>query len=167
MVTNDDSGWKCIEKQVEQFGTMIVEERIHGRELTAGVIGHEDEPIALPLVEISPKAREFYDYRAKYTEGETQYICPATVEDAVTRRIQEYALTIYVELSLEPYARIDCILDGQGAPWFLEANTLPGFTPLSLLPRAAAAAGIGFAELLELLMLIALERHEHQRGESA
>lgn len=167
MVCNDDRGWKSIEEQVRQFGTMVIEKRILGREVTAGVIGHEDEPIALPLVEIKPKERKFYDYHAKYSKGETEYVCPASFEEAVTRRVHEYALTIYRELSLEPYARIDCILDSQDAPWFLEANTLPGFTPLSLLPQAAAAAGIGFAELLELLMLIALERWERQWGESA
>jgi D-alanine-D-alanine ligase len=140
---------------------MLVEERIHGRELTAGVIGPSREAVALPLVEIAPK-QGFYDYTAKYTAGQSVYTCPAQIDAAATALIQRHALALYRELDLEPYARIDCLLDAAGRPWFLEANTLPGFTALSLLPQAAKAAGIEFGELLELLMLCALERHEAQ-----
>ncbi len=81
--------------------------------------------------------------------------------------VRRHAMLIYEEFGLSPYARIDCILDGQGTPWFLEANTLPGFTPLSLVPQAAAAAGIDFAELLELLMLVSIERWEARQRSAA
>jgi D-alanine-D-alanine ligase len=161
MVANDDAGWARIAEQVSRFGRMLVEERIHGRELTAGVIGPSREAVALPLVEIAPQ-HGFYDYIAKYTAGQSEYTCPAQIDAAAAALIQRHALTIYRELDLEPYARLDCLLDAAGQPWFLEANTLPGFTALSLLPRAAQAAGIEFGELLELLMLCALERHELQ-----
>ncbi len=162
MVANDDAGWAEIDVLVQRFGRMLVEERIHGRELTAGVIGHSAEAIALPLVEITPQ-RSFYDYTAKYTAGGSEYTCPAQVDSAATVLVQRHALALYRELDLAPYARIDCLLDAAGKPWFLEANTLPGFTSLSLLPRSAKAAGISFGELLELLMLCALERDEARR----
>lgn len=163
-VNNDDAGWDTIATLVQRHGRMLVEQRIHGRELTAGVIGHEDEAVALPLVEITPRQREFYDYTAKYTKGETKYNCPADLPESLALAIQQQALTIYREFELSPYARIDCLLDVGGDAWFLEANTLPGFTPLSLLPLAAQAAGVDFTELVELVMLVALERHERRTG---
>lgn len=162
MVSNDEAGWRRVEELLLQYDPLLIEERIHGRELTAAVIGHSTEPMALPLVEIKPK-RGFYDYQAKYTAGQSEYVCPADVPESLVVRVQGHAKTVYREFDLEPYARIDLLLDEQGAPWFLEANTLPGFTPLSLLPRAARAAGIEFGELLELLMLCAVERAEHRR----
>lgn len=163
MVANDAEGWRKIEQLSREFGTMIIERRIEGRELTAAVIGHSAEPLVLPLVEIRPVSHEFYDYGAKYTKGETDYICPAPVSEAAVTLVQQHAATIYRELDLGPYARIDCILDEAGVPWFLEANTLPGFTSLSLLPQAAAAVGVEFGELLQLLILLALERWEAAR----
>jgi D-alanine-D-alanine ligase len=162
MVGNNDAGWARIAGVVQRFGRALVEERIHGRELTVGVIGHSEEPVPLPLVEISPK-RGFYDYTAKYTSGQSEYICPAELSPEITALIQQYAVTVYRELDLGPYARIDCLLDAHEQPWLLEANTLPGFTGLSLLPRAAKAAGLGFGELLEILVLCAIERHEAAR----
>ena len=163
MIANDADGWRKVEQLSREFGTMIIEQRIQGRELTAAIIGHSAEPRALPLVEIRPVSHEFYDYGAKYTEDETDYVCPAPVAEAAVTLVKQHAATIYRELDLGPYARIDCILDAAGVPWFLEANTLPGFTPLSLLPQAAAAVGVGFGELLELLILLALERWEAGR----
>lgn len=163
MIANSDDGWRRVEELARDYGTMIIEQRIEGRELTAAIIGHSAEPVPLPLVEIRPVSHEFYDYSSKYTKGETDYVCPAPVADDLVSLVQQYATTIYREFDLGPYARIDCILDDAGVPWFLEANTLPGFTSLSLLPQAAAAAGVDFGELLELLMLLALERWEAGR----
>jgi len=160
MIDNDGDGWTAVEKLVKEFGTMLIEERIAGRELTAAIIGPGGEAVSLPLVEIKPLKRGFYDYTAKYIKGETEYLCPAPVSEETAELVHRHARTIYDEFGLAPYARIDCILDSLGTPWFLEANTLPGFTPLSLVPQAAAAAGIGFGELLEMLMLVALERWE-------
>lgn len=163
MIANDGAGWERVAELAAEFGTMIIEQRIVGRELTAAVIGHVGQPVVLPLVEIRPVSSDFYDYGAKYTEGETEYLCPAPVPDDVVETVNYHAVTAYRELELAPYARLDCILDNAGVPWFLEANTLPGFTPLSLVPQAAAAVGIEFTELLELLMLLALERWESGR----
>ncbi|MBN2083206.1 D-alanine--D-alanine ligase [bacterium] len=164
MVDNDSTGWARVAELVSEYGRMLIEERIDGRELTAGVIGHGDDPVALPLVEIRPKTRDFYDYTSKYTKGETDYIVPAPLDAAAAEAVQRHALTIFREFELMPYARIDCLLDADNVPWFLEANTLPGFTPLSLLPQAARAAGVDFTELLELLLLLAVERWEASRG---
>ena len=163
MVNNDDEGWARIAALNQRFDPLLIEQRIYGRELTAGAIGFNADPVALPLVEISPR-RAFYDYTAKYTSGESEYICPAELPADVVNMVQAHALTIFHEFELEPYARMDFILDADNQAWFLEANTLPGFTPLSLLPRAAKALGIEFTELLELLLLVALERWEQRHG---
>jgi len=164
MVANDDTGWARVAELVDKYGRMLVEERIDGHELTAAVIGHTEDPVALPLVEIRPKTRAFYDYTSKYTKGETEYIVPAPIDAAAAEVVRQHALAIYCEFELMPYARIDCLLDAAGVPWFLEANTLPGFTPLSLLPQAAQAVGVDFTELLELLILLAVERWEAAGG---
>lgn len=164
IVENNDSGWMRIAELTSQYGTMIIEERIQGRELTAAVIGDEHGVLALPLVEIKPQHSAFYSYSAKYTAGGSEYICPADIAAAYVETIQRHALTIFREFELAPYARMDCMLDADGVPWFLEANTLPGFTSLSLLPMAANAAGIEFTELIEMLMLLAIERWERAGG---
>jgi D-alanine-D-alanine ligase len=163
-VENNKRGWMRIAELASQHGTMIIEERIQGRELTAGVIGDEHGVLALPLVDIKPQHGAFYSYSAKYTAGGSEYSCPADIAAAHADTIQGHALTIFREFELAPYARMDCMLDTDGVPWFLEANTLPGFTSLSLLPMAANAAGIEFAELIEMLMFMALERWERGGG---
>ncbi|MDQ3024756.1 MAG: D-alanine--D-alanine ligase, partial [bacterium] len=101
-------------------------------------------------------------YEAKYS-GMSGYECPAQVDEEVAQRICADALRIYAEFELAPFARIDCLLEEDGEYYFLEANTLPGFTELSLLPMAAKAAGVEMGELLELLMLCAVQRHEQRR----
>jgi D-alanine-D-alanine ligase len=160
---NDNAGWDAINTHLGRFDPLLIEERISGTELTAAVIGQSDQAVALPLVEIRP-SQEFYSYEAKYTSGGSQYVCPAQVDEPHTRQIKTYACHIYREFDLAPYARMDCILDREGLPWFLEANTLPGFTELSLVPMAARAAGIEIGELTELLMLCALEAWERRNS---
>lgn len=162
MFANDSDGWSRLNKLGEKYNPLLIEERIYGRELTVGVIGPSSDPVTMPIVEIVA-GNEFYDYEAKYG-GKSKYVCPAEIDAAVADRISDHALTIYREFELGPFARADCLLDEQQQYWFLEANTLPGFTELSLLPMAAKAAGVEMGELLELLMLCALERHEAQRG---
>jgi D-alanine-D-alanine ligase len=159
LVENDDAGWAQIMELAGQYDPLLIEERIYGRELTAAVIGPPDLPVPLPLVEIRPQ-HEFYSYVAKYTKGGSNYLCPAPVNENTTWLVQQHAAAIFREFELSPYARIDCLLDEEGVPWFIEANTLPGFTNLSLLPMAAKAAGIEFAELIEMLMAIAWERYK-------
>jgi D-alanine-D-alanine ligase len=135
---------------------VMVEEFITGREITGGVIGNE-ELTALPLVEIIPgEAYEFFDYEAKYQPGASQEICPADLEEAITIRAQNYALTAHRALQLRGYSRTDMIVSGDDI-FVLETNTIPGMTPTSLLPQGAAAAGLDFPALLDRLIELALE----------
>jgi D-alanine-D-alanine ligase len=132
---------------------VLVEEWIAGRELTVGILGGR----ALPVVEVRPK-RGGYDFQNKYTAGATDYFCPAALGSAVTAGVQEAALGAFAAVGCRDYARVDVMLDGEARPWVLEVNTLPGMTETSLLPKAAAAAGIGFGELCERMLELALAR---------
>jgi D-alanine-D-alanine ligase len=132
---------------------VLLEERIAGREVTAGLLA--DQP--LPLVEVRPK-QGTYDYRNKYTVGATEYLCPAPFDNAVTGRIQQAALRAFRAVGGGDYARVDVMVSAPGQPVVLEINTLPGMTETSLLPKAAAAAGIGYAELCQRMVDLALRR---------
>jgi D-alanine-D-alanine ligase len=135
---------------------VMVEEFISGREITGGVIGNE-ELTPLPLVEIIPGEQyEFFDYEAKYQPGATTEICPAELEEPLTTRAQNYALAAHRALQLRGYSRTDMIVSGDDI-YVLETNTIPGMTPTSLLPQAAAAAGFDFGALLDRLLELALE----------
>ncbi len=135
----------------------LVEERIFGTEITAGVIGKPGglDLEALPIVEIVPR-REFFDYRAKYDPAQCEEICPARIGPDVTREAQSLAVRAHRALSCRGYSRTDMMIGPKG-PVVLEVNTLPGMTINSLLPKAAAAAGIPFGELLHRIVLLALE----------
>ena len=136
------------------FGTKwILEEYLPGPELTVGIL--QDKP--LPVIQIVPK-RRFYDYTAKYTPGMTEYLVPAPIDAVMARKVQEIALRAHETLGCRCFSRADLILaDGIG-PVLLELNPIPGLTPLSLLPKAAAAAGISFPELCRQMLASALDR---------
>ncbi len=135
---------------------ILAEQYIGGAEIAAGVLKGE----ALPLVHIIP-AHRIYDYTCKYTEGMSQYIVPADLSAKLTREIQAVALKMYRVLRLKNYARIDFLVGKKDIPYFIEANTLPGMTSTSLLPKAANAAGITFKALLEIIIQDAVENYEH------
>lgn len=140
-------------------GEVMVEEYVKGREITVGVIGN-DILTPLPLVEIIPgEDHPFFDYQAKYQTGASKEICPADLPEAISRKAQEYALTAHRALKLRGYSRTDMIVSDSGLI-VLETNTIPGMTPTSLLPQAAAAAGLPFAALLDRLLELALEGRE-------
>ncbi|MBE6554559.1 MAG: D-alanine--D-alanine ligase [Ruminococcaceae bacterium] len=126
--------------------SVLVEKKIVGRELTVGVL----DGTALPAVEILPESG-FYDYKNKY-QGTTREICPAEIPDAVAARAADLALRGFAALRLSGYARFDFLLDQSGELWCLEANTLPGMTPTSLLPLAASVAGISYRDLCERII---------------
>jgi D-alanine-D-alanine ligase len=132
---------------------ILMEEKILGRETTVGILGGE----ALPIVEIRPK-QGGYDYTNKYTSGATEYFCPAPFDEPASRRIQAAALGAFHAVGGGDYARVDVMVRQTGEPEVLEVNTLPGMTETSLLPKAAAAAGIGFAELCRRMIELALDR---------
>ncbi|MFZ5797211.1 MAG: D-alanine--D-alanine ligase [Desulfobulbus sp.] len=144
-------------KAFEHDREVMVEQYIKGREITVGVIGN-DEPVALPLVEIIPdKKYEFFDYEAKYQPGATREVCPAEVDDEIRAKAQRYGLTAHRALQLRGYSRTDMIVCGDEV-YLLETNTIPGMTPTSLLPQAAAVAGLPFPALLDRLIDLALEK---------
>ncbi|HTI97669.1 MAG TPA: D-alanine--D-alanine ligase [Dongiaceae bacterium] len=132
---------------------VLLEEKICGRETTVGILGER----ALPVVEIRPKTG-VYDYKSKYTSGASEYFCPAAFDAATTARIQAAGLAAFQAIGGRDYARVDVMVAADGQPSVLEVNTLPGMTETSLLPKAAAAAGMDFAELCERMLDLAL-RH--------
>jgi D-alanine-D-alanine ligase len=138
---------------------ILVEEFVEGRELTVGVVGAR----ALPVIEIRPH-EGFYDYAHKYTKGASEYFCPAPLDDATTRRVQQAALDAHRSLGLEVYSRVDILLRADGSPCILETNTIPGMTETSLLPKAAAAAGLSFLGLCEEISALSLQRHSKHRS---
>lgn len=131
----------------------LVEEFIRGRELTVGILGDE----ALPVVEVIPES-PFYDYEAKYKSSGTRYEFPARLTAAETETVRHAALEAYRALGCEVMARVDMILSSDGVPYVLEANTIPGLTGKSLLPKAAKAAGIDFPALCVKILDLSLNR---------
>jgi len=132
---------------------VLVEEKIVGRETTVGILGGEP----LPVVEVRPRTGS-YDYKNKYTAGCTEYFCPADFDAATTKRIQEAALGAFRAIGGRDYARVDVMVSTGGEPVVLEVNTLPGMTETSLLPKAAAAAGLDYAQLCQRMVELALNR---------
>lgn len=132
---------------------VIVEEFIKGREFSVGVIEGE----ALPIIEIEPLSG-FYNYENKYTAGATIETCPAPLNGDQTRKMKRYAEEGYRALFLQGYGRLDFMMRENGDIFCLEANTLPGMTPTSLIPQEAAALGIGFPELCEKLIEVSMRK---------
>jgi D-alanine-D-alanine ligase len=132
----------------------MVERYLPGREFTVGIIGNS----ALPVMEIVPDGR-FYDYRAKYDdEAKTSYIFTHGLDEQIVRRMQEDAVNAHRILGCRDISRVDFILDQAGTPNVLEINTIPGFTSHSLVPKAAAAAGISFEKLVDGIVAMAMNR---------
>lgn len=138
----------------------LIERFIRGREITASVLGNE-QPQALPLIEIVPKSG-FYDYHSKYTPGATEYIVPARLEKNQAEEAQRTALRAYKALGCSGFARVDMIACDDGSLWVLEVNTIPGMTETSLFPKAAAAAGLSFSQLLSQIIDLALEKRDEE-----
>ena len=140
---------------------LLVEKFIPGRELTIGILGDQ----ALPILEIIPKGG-FYDFTNKYpflnpaAGGGAEHVCPAKIPDEQTRAIQDLSLRAHRALGLQVYSRVDIMLPDDGDPSVLEVNTIPGMTEASLLPEAAAAAGIGYPELCTRI----IELSQRRRG---
>lgn len=128
---------------------ILFERFIPGRELTVAVLGGE----GLPVVEIVPSGG-FYDYQHKYTSGASEYICPADISGETARRLIDCGKRAFEVLGLRHYGRVDFRLDGESL-YCLEANSLPGMTSLSLVPKAAAAVGISFVELIQRIIHMA------------
>ena len=142
----------ALEKAKAYDDGVVIERFIKGREFTCGLIdGH-----ALPLVEIAP-LEGMYDYKNKYQPGKTKETCPADLPEEKTKEIQRIAEKAWKVLRLRSYARMDFMMAEDGAVYCLEANTLPGMTPSSLLPQEAAAVGMNYGELCEKLIEVSIK----------
>lgn len=157
----------CIARDEEEYAAakeeaflyddeVIIEQYIEGREFSVGVMDGK----ALPVIEIAPKAG-FYDYKNKYQAGSTVETCPAEISAEKTARLQSMAEQVFRILRLKSYARMDFRMSREGEIFCLEANTLPGMTPTSLLPQEAAAVGMNFEELCEKILSYASAGGEH------
>ena len=134
---------------------IVVEEYIKGREFSVGLLGGK----ALPPIEIIPN-EGFYDYKTKYQAGAARDVCPADITEDEDKALREAAVATYNALHLESYARVDFILTEDGKAYCLEANTLPGMTPTSLLPQEAKVEGISYADLCEQIIEISMKKYE-------
>lgn len=151
-IVDDETGLMAAYELAGRYGkTILFEEFIEGRELTVAILGGE----SLPVVEIRPKSG-IYDYTNKYTAGRTEYFCPAELPRSIEEELRELARRAHNALGCRGYSRIDFRLDADATPYCLEANTLPGMTATSLVPKAAAAAGIDYQGLCERIIELAL-----------
>jgi D-alanine-D-alanine ligase len=148
------SDWgKALAEAMRFDSHVLMEEKISGRECTVGILA--DAP--LPIVEVRPKTG-VYDYQTKYSAGSTEYFCPAPFDETTSARIQAAALGAFKAIGGRDYSRVDVIVEPSGQPVVLEVNTLPGMTDSSLLPMAAAVAGISYPELCQRMVDLALKR---------
>jgi D-alanine-D-alanine ligase len=147
----------ALEKAFAQSDSVLVEAFVSGRELTVGILGES----VLPIIEIRPRGG-FYSYENKYTwtnrGGAAEHECPARLNRQEKALVESAALAAHRSLELEIYSRVDVILDANREPQVLEVNTIPGMTETSLLPEAAAVAGISMAQLCEFIVQLSLER---------
>jgi D-alanine-D-alanine ligase len=136
------------------YAQILAEEYIEGREFTCAVLGEE----ALPIIEIVANRDGFYSYNAKYEPGGSTHIVPAKIDEDLAARMQMLALSAHRLLGLRDYSRTDFIVSRERRPYLLEINSLPGLTPVSLVPDACASVGISFEALIERLIGYALAR---------
>lgn len=153
MVNDCEELKKALEAAAEYESSVLIEKRIFGREITQAFVDGK----ALPPVEIIPKCG-FYDYANKYVANATEEICPAPISNELLEAVSKATENCFNALCLKDYARIDYIIDAEENFWCLEANTLPGMTPTSLLPKEAAAVGIDYDSLCEKLAMLALKK---------
>jgi D-alanine-D-alanine ligase len=150
------AGAAAIEDAARYGADVLIEQFVAGKELTVGILNDQ----ALPVVHIAPRSG-FYDMRNKYPwlggGAGSDYHCPAHLDAETTSRVQQAALAAHRALGVEVYSRVDVLLDDTGQPFVLEANTIPGMTETSLLPKAAAASGIPFTELCLQIARLSLE----------
>lgn len=155
-IVRDEKEYQQALKEAFRFEEkVILESYVKGREFSVGVMDFQ----ALPVIEIVP-LEGFYDYKNKYAAGSAVETCPAELPPSIAEKMQRYAEEVARALGLETYARMDFLLDEQEEIYCLEANTLPGMTPVSLLPQEAQAAGMDFPTLCEEIIRISLKKYK-------
>lgn len=154
ILNNSDELHKALEEIKDISNTILIEEKIDGREFSVGIIGNA----ALPVIEIIPK-KGFFDYQSKYQEGASEEISPANISNSLAEELQNTALKVHNLLGLKVYSRIDFIVDQDNVIYCIEANSLPGMTQTSLLPKEAHANQISYQDLCELLIIESLKKY--------
>ena len=156
MVANEEEYAAALELAFKFEDHVLVERFIKGRELTVGVMGGK----AMPVIEIIPKTG-WYDYKNKYQAGLTEEICPAPIRKKDTDRVQRLAERVSAALMVDVYCRADFLMDNaSGEIYCLEANTLPGMTPTSLIPQMGREEGLDFGEVCEKIIKLSMEKYE-------
>ncbi len=150
-ILKNHSELKTWQETVTNPGGYFIERYQEGRQLTVGVLDIEYQSQALPILELVPK-NEFYDYHAKYTSGQTEFVIPAPIDDTIAETAKEYALKLHIHIGCKGFSRTDMILSPDNTIMVLEINTVPGLTSLSDLPAQAKAAGISFDELVRHIL---------------
>ncbi len=153
IVNGLDKAKTAAEECFDQFGDCMVEKFIKGREITVGILENQ----TLPVIEIKT-AHQFYDYDAKYNDDTTQYLFDTITDEQTLNRINDTALRSFKALGCRDFSRVDLILSDDGTPYVIEINTIPGFTTHSLLPKAAAKAGMDMSQLCFRIIQAALKR---------
>ncbi|MEW5947601.1 MAG: D-alanine--D-alanine ligase [bacterium] len=154
LVKDEEALPAALARVASKYPRCFAEKYVCGKSLTVGIVGVGAATRALPVLELVPR-KDFYDYEAKYTAGMTEFHCPARIGAETTRRVQETALMAHAALGCHGVSRVDVMLSGDGAPYVLEVNTIPGMTTLSDLPAEAEAEGMTYDELVEEILLSA------------
>ena len=147
---------QALKEEFRWENELVIEEYVKGREFSVGVIDFQ----ALPIIEIAP-VEGFYDYKNKYKAGSTVETCPAELSEQITKEMQGYAEKVAEVLGLNTYSRTDFLLDAEDHIFCLEANTLPGMTPTSLLPQEAKVTGVDFNQLCEKLIESSMRKYKN------
>ncbi|MCF1685594.1 D-alanine--D-alanine ligase [Tetragenococcus halophilus] len=154
MVEEDTHLDEAVKTAAKFQSKIMIEEKITGREFSVGILGGT----VLPVIEIIPK-HGFYNYENKYQEGATTEVVPAEISEKLTKKLSDLALLVHNTLGLSVYSRIDFMVTSDSKIYCIEANSLPGMTPTSLLPQEAAAQGIDFADLCEKIVQFSLDKY--------
>ncbi|MDQ0163469.1 D-alanine--D-alanine ligase [Aeribacillus alveayuensis] len=152
---------KAVVEAFEFDRKIVIEEAVSGREVEIGIIGN-DEPVCSVVGEIVPK-KEFYDYKAKYEDGDTELVIPADITEDEYKKIKEMAMKAFKAIDGSGLVRADFFLKEDGTPFINEVNTMPGFTPFSMFPLLWKHSGIEYSELIEKLVQLGLERHQEKQ----
>jgi D-alanine-D-alanine ligase len=151
-VKSHDELRRVIDKTIKSFPWLIAQKFIKGKEATCGVLEKDNQVMALPPTHILPNLGEFYDYKSKYSTGGSTHICPADFGDIINQQIQNLAVMAHKALDCRGMSRTDIFVGDDKKLYILETNTIPGMTPTSLFPEAAAKAGISFSKMLDYII---------------